>query len=52
MLERIQAIFYEDAARIKFGDYFRMDAKRKEVQGYQPSPYMRLWNVWLDKRSG
>ena len=34
----------------KFGDYFRLDARRKEVQGYEPGPYMHFWNVWLDKR--
>jgi peptide/nickel transport system substrate-binding protein len=48
--EKVQAIFYADAARIKFGDYFRLDARRKEVQGYEPGPYMHFWNVWLDKR--
>jgi peptide/nickel transport system substrate-binding protein len=48
--EKVQTIFYADAARIKFGDYFRLDARRKELQGYQPGPYMHFWNVWLDKR--
>ncbi|MBI2218427.1 MAG: ABC transporter substrate-binding protein [Candidatus Rokubacteria bacterium] len=48
--EKVQAIFYADAGRIRFGDYFRLDAKRKEVQGYRPGPYMHFWNVWLDKR--
>ena len=50
MWERIQVIGYEDAARIRLGDYFRLDAKRKEVQGFRPGPYMHFWNVWLDKR--
>jgi peptide/nickel transport system substrate-binding protein len=48
--EKVQTMFYADAARIKFGDYYRLDAKRKEVQGYQPGPYMHFWNVWLEKR--
>jgi peptide/nickel transport system substrate-binding protein len=48
--EKIQAIFYADAARIKFGDYFRLDARRKDVQGYRPGPYMHFWNVWLEKK--
>jgi peptide/nickel transport system substrate-binding protein len=47
--ERVQTLFYEEAARIKYGDYFRLDARRKEVQGYQGGPYMHFWNVWLDK---
>ena len=49
MFERVQAIFYEDAARMRLGDYFRLDAMRKEVQGVRPGPYMHFWNVWLEK---
>jgi peptide/nickel transport system substrate-binding protein len=48
--EKVQAAFYADAARIKIGDYFRLDARRKDVQGYAPGPYMHFWNVWLDNR--
>ena len=48
--EKIQAIFYEDAARIKLGDYFRLDARRKDVHGYAPGPYLHFWNVWLEKK--
>ena len=48
--ERVQTVFYADAARIRIGDYFRLDARRKDVQGYEPGPYMHFWNVWLEKR--
>jgi hypothetical protein len=48
--EKVQTIFYADASRIRLGDYFRLDARRKDVQGFEPGPYMHFWNVWLDKR--
>ena len=48
--EKIQAIFYEDAARIRLGDYFRLDARRKDVHGHRPGPYLHFWNVWLEKK--
>jgi peptide/nickel transport system substrate-binding protein len=48
--ERVQTLFYEDAARIRLGDYFRLDGRRSDVIGYQPGPYMRFWNVWLDRK--
>jgi peptide/nickel transport system substrate-binding protein len=50
MWEKVQGLFYEDAARIRLGDYFRMDGRRADVLGYQPGPYMRFWNVWLDRK--
>jgi len=50
IIEKLQVAFYADAARIKIGDYFRLDARRKEVQGYDSGPFMHFWNVWLDKK--
>jgi peptide/nickel transport system substrate-binding protein len=47
MLEKVQAIFYEDVGRIKFGDYFSLDVVRKDVQGLRSVGELNLWNVWL-----
>jgi peptide/nickel transport system substrate-binding protein len=47
MWERVQVLMYEDAARMRLGDYFRLDARRKDLQGFRPGPYMHFWNVWL-----
>ncbi|OLC15931.1 MAG: hypothetical protein AUH29_06555 [Candidatus Rokubacteria bacterium 13_1_40CM_69_27] len=38
--ERVQQLFYEDAGRIKFGDYASLEAVRREVKGFVP---------WLDR---
>ncbi|HET7344163.1 MAG TPA: ABC transporter substrate-binding protein [Methylomirabilota bacterium] len=50
IVDKLQTAFYADAARIKVGDYFRLDARRKDVQGYDSGPFMHLWNVWLDRK--
>jgi peptide/nickel transport system substrate-binding protein len=47
LMDRIQAIFYDDVPRIKFGDYFQLEAKRKELRGFQPTPELFFWNTWL-----
>jgi peptide/nickel transport system substrate-binding protein len=48
--EKVQTMFYAEAPRLKIGDYFRLDARRKDVAGYEAGPYMHFWNVWLDRR--
>ena len=50
MWDKVQAIFYEDVGRIKFGDYFALDATRKEMKGFESTPELHFWNVWLDKK--
>jgi peptide/nickel transport system substrate-binding protein len=50
MWEKVQAIFYEDVGRIKFGDYFLLDVARKDVRGFRFTPELALWNVWLSGR--
>ncbi|HEV8586888.1 MAG TPA: ABC transporter substrate-binding protein [Methylomirabilota bacterium] len=49
MWEKVQTIFYEDVGRVKYGDYFGLDAVRKEVRGYHPTIEKNFWNVWLSK---
>jgi peptide/nickel transport system substrate-binding protein len=49
MWEKVQAIFYEDVGRIKFGDFFTLEATRKELHGYHPAGEMAFWNVWLTR---
>ncbi len=49
LIDRIQAIFYEDVGRIKFGDYFLLDVIRKDLRGFRSTPELFLWNVWLSK---
>jgi peptide/nickel transport system substrate-binding protein len=48
LIDRIQAIFYEDVGRVKFGDYFSLDVVRKELRGdFQSSLVTFFWNAWL-----
>jgi peptide/nickel transport system substrate-binding protein len=47
LIDRVQAIFYDDVGRIKFGDYFLLDVTRKEVRGFRSTPELYFWNVWL-----
>jgi peptide/nickel transport system substrate-binding protein len=47
MWDKVQAIFYEDVGRIKFGDYFSLEVVRKDVQGFRHTGELSLWNVWL-----
>ncbi|HEV2055276.1 MAG TPA: ABC transporter substrate-binding protein [Methylomirabilota bacterium] len=49
MIEKVQALFYEDVGRIKFGDYFDLWVTRKEVRGFKPGPYLYFWNAWIAK---
>src|SRR6266478_6615800 len=49
MWDKVQAIFYEDVGRVKFGDFFTLEVSRKELHGYHPTGEMAFWNVWLSK---
>jgi peptide/nickel transport system substrate-binding protein len=46
VIERIQAVFYEDVGRIKMGDIFIMYATR-DLKGFEASPYLHFWNAYV-----
>ena len=46
IIERIQAVFYDDVGRIKMGDFFTMYATR-DLKGFQASPFLHFWDVSL-----
>jgi peptide/nickel transport system substrate-binding protein len=48
LIERIQAVFYEDVGRIKMGDFFTMYATR-DLKGFQGGPFLHFWDTWLAK---
>ena len=47
LIDKVQAIFYDDVGRIKFGDYFTLDVTRKEVRGFKAGPFLYFWNAWI-----
>ena len=50
IVERVQAIFYEDAGKIKFGDAFAFRVARRDLRGpFQTAPNLHFWNAWLAK---
>ena len=46
IIERIQAVFYEDVGRIKMGDFFTLYATR-DVKGFQGNPFLHFWDISL-----
>ena len=46
LIERIQAVFYEDVGRIKMGDFFTLYATR-ELKGFTAGPFLHFWDVSL-----
>jgi peptide/nickel transport system substrate-binding protein len=50
LMDKIQAIFYDDVGRVKLGDYFSLDVNRKEMRGeFRQSIVTFFWNAWLAK---
>jgi peptide/nickel transport system substrate-binding protein len=48
LIERIQAVFYEDVGRIKMGDFFILLVTR-DLKGFEPSPFLHFWNAGIVK---
>lgn len=46
--DQIQALYYEDAAIIKIGDYFEHHIARSSVRGYANMPEPFFWNVSIE----
>jgi peptide/nickel transport system substrate-binding protein len=46
---RMQRLWYEDAASIKFGDFYSMDVQRRELKGFTNKPVPIWWNSWLER---
>jgi peptide/nickel transport system substrate-binding protein len=49
MWDKVQLLFYEDAGRIKLGDWFGLQVHRKDVKGLVTSNEQPFFNVWLAK---
>ena len=50
MWEKVQALYWDEVPSIKFGDYFALDVKRKELKGFRTAVHFFFWNTWLDRR--
>ena len=48
IIERIQAVFYEDVGRIKMGDFFNLLATR-DLKGFKGGAFLHFWDTWLAK---
>ena len=50
LVERIQALFYDDVGQIKLGDYNTLDVARRDLRGdFRTAPRLYFWNSWLAK---
>ena len=48
LVDRVQAVFYEDVGQVKLGDYFSLDVVRRELRGdFRTAPRLFFWNSWL-----
>ena len=50
LVERIQAVFYDDVGQVKLGDYNTLDVARRELRGeFRTAPRLYFWNSWLSR---
>ena len=50
LVERIQAIHYEDVGQVKLGDYNTLDVARRELRGdFRTAARLYFWNSWLSR---
>lgn len=47
--DNVQKVFWEEIPAIKFGEYFLLNLKRKELKGFQNTPNVFFWNTWLER---
>jgi peptide/nickel transport system substrate-binding protein len=47
---RMQKLWYEDAASIQFGWLLWLHLHRRELKGYTDAPMDVWWNAWLERR--
>jgi peptide/nickel transport system substrate-binding protein len=48
LVDRLQTLLYEDVGRIKLGDYFTLDAARRQLRGeFRTAARLYFWNSWL-----
>ncbi len=47
---QIQALVYQDVPVIKLGDYYLLNVMQQWVKGFQNTPNLFFWNVWLARR--
>ena len=48
IVERIEAVFYDEVGHVKLGDYFTLDVARRDLRGeFRTAPRLYFWNAWL-----
>jgi peptide/nickel transport system substrate-binding protein len=48
LVERLQAVFYEDVGRVKMGDLFTLYVSR-DLKGFAGGPFLHFWNASITR---